>query len=162
MFVRLYKTYVRPHLEFASPAWSPWLAADITCLKSVQRRAVAMVSGLKGTTYEEKLSELGLTTLEERRHQQDMAQAHKILTGADRTDVDGLFEMAADRGRATRAATAPLAMRIPVNRLEVRKHFFTQRVPSDWNKIPAGIREVENRHAFKRAYGEYRRAAVAP
>ena len=24
--VVLYKQYVRPHLEFATPAWSPWLA----------------------------------------------------------------------------------------------------------------------------------------
>ena len=27
-FLRLYKQYVRPHLEFASPAWSPWAAGD--------------------------------------------------------------------------------------------------------------------------------------
>jgi hypothetical protein len=27
-FVRLYKQYVRPQLEFASQAWSPWLAGD--------------------------------------------------------------------------------------------------------------------------------------
>ena len=161
VFVKLYKTYVRPHLEFASPAWSPWSVADKTCLEAVQRRAVAMVSGLNGTTYEEKLNELGLTTLEERRHQQDMVQAHKILTGQDRTDVNGLFSMAADGARATRAAAEPLTMRIPVNRLEVRKHFFSQRVPSDWNKIPAEIRGVQNRHAFKRAYGEHRRVAAA-
>jgi hypothetical protein len=33
-----------------------------------------MVSGLKGKTYEDKLVELGLPTLEERRHQTDMLQ----------------------------------------------------------------------------------------
>jgi hypothetical protein len=36
-----------------------------------------MMLGLKGTNYEEKLEELGLTTLEERRHQADMLQVPK-------------------------------------------------------------------------------------
>ena len=30
-FVRLYKLYVRPHLEFAVAAWSPWTEADVEC-----------------------------------------------------------------------------------------------------------------------------------
>ena len=65
VFLRLYIQYVRPHLEFASPAWSPWLEADKEVLEKVQRRAVNMISGLKAKTYAEKLRELGLTTLEE-------------------------------------------------------------------------------------------------
>jgi hypothetical protein len=32
-FVKLYVTYVRPHLEFCTPAWSPWTRADIDCLE---------------------------------------------------------------------------------------------------------------------------------
>jgi ribonuclease P/MRP protein subunit RPP40 len=66
-FLRLYKQYVRPHLEFSSPAWSPWLQGDIDTLEKVQEKAVKMVSGLKGTTYQEKCEELGLNTLQERR-----------------------------------------------------------------------------------------------
>jgi hypothetical protein len=38
-----------------------------------------MVSGLEGQTYEDKLRELGLLTLEERRHQGDMCMVHKIM-----------------------------------------------------------------------------------
>jgi hypothetical protein len=40
-------------------------------LEKVQKRAVKMMSGLKVATYEEKLRDLGVTTLEERRHQTD-------------------------------------------------------------------------------------------
>ncbi len=50
-FVRLYKQYVRPHLEFASPAWSPWNLGDQEELEKVQEKAVKMVTGLTGTTY---------------------------------------------------------------------------------------------------------------
>ncbi len=63
---------MRPHLEFAVQAWSPWTQQDKDMLEKVQKRAVGMVSGLGGTNYEEKLKELALTTLEERRHQADM------------------------------------------------------------------------------------------
>lgn len=86
IFVRLYKQYVRPHLEFASPAWSPWLESDKDCLEKVQKRAINMISGLRGKTYEEKLLELGMTTLEERRRQLDMIQMYKIMAGQSRVD----------------------------------------------------------------------------
>ena len=44
-------------------------------------RAVNLVSGRHGKTYEETYLELGLETLEERRRKQDLLQAYKILSG---------------------------------------------------------------------------------
>ncbi len=41
-FVMLYKQYVRPHLKFASLAWSPWLTGDNEELEKVQMKAVDM------------------------------------------------------------------------------------------------------------------------
>ena len=38
---------------------------------------------MKGNTYEERLKEVGLLTLEERRHQANMVQTFKIVTGKD-------------------------------------------------------------------------------
>jgi hypothetical protein len=69
---KLYVQYVRQHLEYAAVAWSPWLEADKSALEKIQQRAIAMVSGMQGKSYEEKLRELGLTTLEEHRYQSDM------------------------------------------------------------------------------------------
>ncbi len=36
-FIKLYKQYVRPHLEFSTQAWSPWSVADKECLEKVQK-----------------------------------------------------------------------------------------------------------------------------
>ena len=46
---------------------NPWLIKDKEILEKVQKRAISMTSGLSGSTYEEKLREVGLTSLEERR-----------------------------------------------------------------------------------------------
>ena len=163
IFVRLYSQYVRPHLEFASPAWSPWLEADKDALEKVQMHAVRMVSGLAGQTYEERLAELGLTTLEERRHQQDMLQVFKIMTGRDRVNRATWFALASDNAVnvVTRAAADPTALKIPVCRLEVRRNFFSQRVPEQWNRIPLAVRESATAAAFKAAYAAHRRETAA-
>ncbi len=87
---------MRPHLEFASTAWSPWTQLDKECLEKVQERAIRMVSGLASDKYEERLVELGMVSLEERRHMADtgMQQVHKILHGLYKVDKNTWFEMA--------------------------------------------------------------------
>ena len=47
VFVQLYKTSVRLHLELAVQAWSPKSVTDKEVLEKVQQRAVRMVSGLR-------------------------------------------------------------------------------------------------------------------
>jgi hypothetical protein len=157
VFVRLYIQYVRPHLEFAVAAWSPWSSADIECLEKVQKRAINMVSGLHSGVYEERLQELGLETLKERRHQIDMVQVYKILKGKDRVDKDCWFQLASDTGRVTRASGDPLGLKPQMARLAMRENFFSQRVVNAWNKIPTKLKNAATVRAFKNGYKKLRR-----
>ena len=59
IFVNLYKQHVRPHLEFAVQAWSPWTVADRDALEKAQKRMVRQVDGLQSLEYEDRLRELG-------------------------------------------------------------------------------------------------------
>ena len=158
LFIQLYKTYVRPHLEFAVQAWSPWTAADKDVLENVQKRAVRMVSGLRADTYEDRLKELGLLSLEERRHQADMVLVYKILHGKEDIEAADMFSMAAEAVRVTRTAADPLNVRVRHGRLDCRKFSFSVRVTELWNNIPADIKNSRSVSSFKTAYNKYREA----
>ena len=80
----LYISLVRPHLEYCVQAWSPYYRKDIDKLEKVQRRAVRMITDLRGTSYREKLLELGLFSLEKRRIRADLVCIFRILKGIDK------------------------------------------------------------------------------
>ena len=50
-FTLMYRTFIRPHLEYAIQVWSPYKKHDIDCLEKVQRRATKLVKGLKNCSY---------------------------------------------------------------------------------------------------------------
>ena len=62
----LYKSLVRPHMEYCVQFWAPVNKADIAELEKVQRRATKVITGMGGLQYPEILSKLLLFTLEER------------------------------------------------------------------------------------------------
>ena len=64
MFLQLYRALVRPHLEYASPVWSPSLKKHITTIENVQRRATKLVPNIRNLTYTERLKYLGIPSLE--------------------------------------------------------------------------------------------------
>ena len=113
-----------------------------------------MISGLKAREYEDRLVELGLTTLEERRHQADMAMVYKVLTGKEQVDPTEWFNMAGETARATRATADPLNIRVKHGRLELRQNFFTVRVTEQWNQVPTDIKKLRTVDAFKVAYAQ--------
>ncbi len=152
--------YIGPHLEFATVAWAPWLEADKAVLEKIQQRAVAAISGLKGISYEEKLKELGLTTLEERRHQADMVQTFKILRGFDYVKSETWFQKVDTSGRLARSAADPLNLKPQAARLEIRRSFFSNRAVDGWNLIPSELRNARTVHYFKRAYRKYRESGT--
>ena len=64
VLTRLYKSLVRPHLEYCVSAWSPHYVKDKERLERVQRRFTRMVPGLRGLDYERRLERLKLMSLE--------------------------------------------------------------------------------------------------
>jgi len=150
VFKRLYTTYVRPHLEFAVPVWSPATVTEINVLENVQQRAIQMISGLNSSTYEGKLKELGLDTLEERRKRFDMIQVYRVLHKKDRVTETTWFRRTANQhNRTTRQAADMLNLYKSPCTSEMRRNFFSQRVIDQWNNLPIEIRNSASVNQFK-------------
>ena len=161
-FPKLYVQFVRCHLESSTVVWNPWSSADIEILENVQIRAVNLVSGLSGKTYQEKLSELNLQSLHERRIRFDMIQTFKILKSINNVDYRTWFETMGDTvRRETRQASHPLNLVHKNVRTDVRKHFFSVRVQSRWNNLPDAVKNSVTVNGFKNAYDELCRQGSA-
>ena len=145
MLVNLYKSLIRPHLEYGSNVWSVIWKKEATAIENVQRRATKLVKTIAHLTYQQRLKVLGLPSLEYRRLRNDMVETYKILTGVDKADKHQLFELE-NQGR-TRGH--PLKIRKKHCRINVRKFSFGLRVVSPWNHLPEEIVLSANVNTFK-------------
>ena len=57
------KSIIRPHLEYASPVWSPHLVKDIKCIEDVQKLALRVCTKYWDSNYESLLSSYNVDTM---------------------------------------------------------------------------------------------------
>ena len=131
LIIHLYKAIVRPHLEYCIQAWNPHLRKDVDMLEKIQRRATKLIPELRDLTYEERLKECGLTTLETRRLRGDQIEVFKILNGYENIDSNIFFEI--KESKITRGHNYTLVKK--QSRLDVRKFLFSQRTINIWNNL---------------------------
>jgi len=92
--VHLYKSLVRPHLEYSTSIWSPHYEKDKVLLEKVQRRFARLFKDLRFREYDERLKILRLWSLEERRHRSDLLELFEIVRGLSAIPLTSFFKLA--------------------------------------------------------------------
>ena len=143
-FNLLYKSRVRPVLEYANTIWCPRFSKDSEAIENVQRRATKMVPGLGHLSYHERLQKLRLPSLIFRRARGDMIETFKYLKGFYQVDLPWLR---LDASNHTRGHSLKLSKKR--SRLELRKHCFSNRVVNKWNSLPEEVVSSDTLNMFK-------------
>jgi hypothetical protein len=151
-FTLLFKSLVRPHLEYASTAWYPKLKRDRDALEYVQRRGTRLVEGISHLPHEDRLRALKLPTLEFRRQRSDVIQAFKTLKGLDQLDYRKECStcknhmLRLSNTSSTRGHTLKLAVQ---HQPGLKSSHFGHRVVKNWNMLSQHTIDSDSVNTFK-------------
>jgi len=114
-------------------------------LERDQRRATKIIRVLVHLSYEERLRELGLFSLEKRRLQGDLIVAFQYLKGAYKKDGDEPFSrVCCDKTRGN-----SFKLKDGRSRLDIRKKFFTMGVVKCWKRLPREVVDAPSLETLK-------------
>ena len=120
-------------------------------LKRVQRRATRMISGFEKKSYEERLKELGMFSVERRFLRGDMIQVYKIFASYNNVEIEKYSIV--DRGRVSRGHNKKIKKK-PCH-IDKRKYSFSNKVVNFWNDLPQEIVDIDYLVKFKRGLDRY-------
>ena len=141
----LFKSIVRPHLEYCCPLWHPSKVADIQSIESIQRSFTSKIHGLENLNYWERLSELNLMSLQRRRERYCIIYLWKILYSHAPNDIGIQWNV------NFRLGIKALVPRAPRNRKihSIYEASFAINAPRLWNTLPKKVNCEHNFEVFK-------------
>ena len=122
-------------MEYASCVWCPHLKKDRQLIEQVQRRETRLGPETKGITYNSRLIELQLPTLNYRRQRTNIIQIFKIIKRIDSVHQDSTVPIKADVQKSQWYNKRHSEKLQTQRATGYRHHFFATRVAKMWNSL---------------------------
>jgi hypothetical protein len=151
--LRVYKTLIRPILEYASSVWSPSRIGLMNKLERVQRKVTKLIYG--DVSYSNRLAMLKLPSLRWRRNYLDMLRVYSIVHGDEslRRDLITFSTEVSASGAILRRHRYNIYK--PTVHTDIYKHHFVNRVVDQWNSLPEALLDLPQFSLFKKRLKEY-------
>ena len=150
ILTKLFKTYVRPKLEFSTQIWSPHLKKDINKIESVQRsftRHICSRCNISYTSYNDRMIKFGLKSLEYRRWEFDLLILYKIINGKYKSFFDQFFNFSQNKYQL-RGNNLKIKCKHDFQNSQWQGAFF-HRAKAMWNRLPQDIVSCERVEQFR-------------
>ena len=143
----LYKSLLRPNVEYALQFWPPHLRRDIDKMERVQRRATKMIPEIRNHSHLERLKDLKLISLVQRRLLRQLIEVFKYLNRFNNVSPIGLFDYDLN-DRTRNNGKKWIVKRFNTS---VAQHFFPTNITTTWNALPydlvnSGTVNIFNNH----------------
>ena len=145
LFLLIYKSMVRPHLEYANSIWSPKLKRQSAAIERVQRRATKLLYEIREWSYERRLKFLNLPSLKYRRYRGDLIQTYKIIHKFDDLKTEDFFTVRND----TNTRSKNVNFYIEKCSSNSKLHSFSYRSRRYWNSLSKITKEARDLNSFK-------------
>ena len=150
MFKQLYKSLVRPHLEYGAPVWSPYEGEIKKQLENVQKRATKRVPRVSSLDYPDRLKQLNIPTLAYRRVRGDMIQMYKLHYGFYDKSLPDMFTLNTRQSQGHNKK-----YRVKGSSSNPRKYNFAVKSIPLWNSLPPEAVDAEDIKSFEIALDEH-------
>ena len=147
MMLCLYKSLIRPIIEYGNIIWGPHYVIDQQAIEKIQHIALRtkLIPELRHDSYQERLSKLSLPSLVYRRQRGDLIFLYQLINQHFNIDINDLFRY------QTYITTRDHNYKIykPHAKCFYRVNFFTLRTINNWNSLPASVVESATVNSFK-------------
>ena len=141
----LFKSLVRPILEYCCVVWCPSTVSDISLLEGVQRTVTSKIVSVNHLNYWDRLKELKLMSLQRRNERYTIIYMYKILHNKVPNHIGVVFQNNARLGIKAKIPSLPRFK----NRLSLYDASFSVCGPILWNLVPKVVNSAPSFNIFK-------------
>nr|CAD2176174.1 unnamed protein product [Meloidogyne enterolobii] len=141
-WLTIYKSYIRPLLEYSPETWNPQLRSEVNKIEKCQKfftKSLLRKCSLPYIPYFQRLEFLNIPTLENRRKTYDLVLAHKILHGYTHLKSENLFKISNRKN----------CYLLSKNQTSKSSNSFVNRVTKMWNVLTDELRTTKVTLSFK-------------